>query len=353
MTNINHTNEIWKDPPKELLLSKYQVSDLGRIKNKLTGYILTQIPNRVGYISNYLRFDNGIKKTILVHRLVCFTFLENPNTLPTVNHINQIKHDNRLVNLEWASSSHQNLWVNKNQFKTRSKSVNQYDLNGTFIKTWKKIKDAANEFGINETNISSAAKGKRKTAGGFVWKYYIEHIDNEVWKECPLGTDYNKVLVSNFGRIKTNKKAPTYGTLISQGYYIIQIFNITKQKYKGMKVHRLVCLAFLDNPENKAIVNHKDEIRSNNKLENLEWVTHIENMNHSLDLNNRISKNKRSKIVVQINPTTNNIINEFVSISMASKETNVHSSSIGACCRNLKGYKTAGGFKWKFKDELE
>jgi hypothetical protein len=337
--------EIWKDLPPELLLSKYQVSNLGRIKNKRTQYILTQNPRKDGYISNSLSYDDNTTKSAIVHILIAKTFLDNPNNKPTVNHINMNRSDNRVINLEWATHSEQSFKENKKEFKLPGKSVNQYDLDGKFIKTWDKAIDAENELNISRKNILKVLKGERKQSGGFIWKYNIENtsLHGELWKECPLGTDFPKVLTSNLGRVKIKDNNPRYGTLRKNGYYDIKI------NKKTFRVHRLVCLTFLENPDSKPFVNHKDENRSNNKIDNLEWITAKDNVNHSLNLNNRIKQNKRSKIVIQIDPNTNKIIKEFHSISVASKETKANYNSISWCCKKFRGHVFAGGYKWSYK----
>jgi hypothetical protein len=161
-------------------------------------------------------------------------------------------------------------------------------------------------------------------------------IKNEIWKDCPLGNDYDKVSTSNLGRIKVKDNNPTYGTLRKNGYCDITIFNNKEKKYKSFRVHRLVCLTFLKN--------------SNNKIDNLEWMTNKENVNHSLDLNNRVKENKRSKIVIQIDPSTNKVIKEFQSISVASKQTKANYNSIRWCCKKIRGQKFAGGYKWSYKN---
>ena len=344
--------EIWKDLPKELLLSRYQASNLGRIKNKRTQYILTQNPRKDGYITNYLFLDNKVKKTMIVHILIAKTFIDNPENKPTVNHINIKRNDNRVINLEWATYSEQCYKENRKKYTTRGKSINQYDLNNTFIKTWEKAMDVENELKINRKNILKVLKGERKQTCGFIWKYNIVNtlINGEIWKSCPLGNDFDKVSTSNLGRIKVKNNNPTYGTLSKNGYYDIIVFNNKEKKFKTFRVHRLVCLTFLENPENKPFVNHKDENRLNNKIENLEWMTNKENVNHSLDLHNRIKENKRSKKVVQIDPKTHKIIKEFCSVSVASKETKINYNSISWCCRGFRGQVYGGGYKWSYLD---
>lgn len=80
----------------------YEVSNLGRIRNTKTGKFLKPTTTNGGYLRVWLYNDNT-KKEHLVHRLVGMTFINNPLNKETINHINGIKVDNRIENLEWLS----------------------------------------------------------------------------------------------------------------------------------------------------------------------------------------------------------------------------------------------------------
>ena len=92
--------EIWKPYKKD---SRYMVSSIGRIRG-IHGQILSPVEHRQGY----LRVRMG-SHSPLVHRIVAETFLANPDSKRTVNHINGIKYDNRVENLEWATQSENNM----------------------------------------------------------------------------------------------------------------------------------------------------------------------------------------------------------------------------------------------------
>ena len=275
--------EIWKDLPPELKLSKYQVSSQGRLKNKQTQRIFKVKPHIHGYISKRLILDDNSQKSFLYHVLVAKTFIENPDNKPTVNHINIIKHDNRVCNLEWATCSEQNYKENRKPYKTpnNAKPVYQMDLNGNIIKKWDKIKDAEVALSVSSKNICKVLAKQRTHTGGFKWTYVEinDYIDNEVWKKVPLGEDYQEVYASSLGRVRKNNKTTT-GTKRESGYYDIKVYNVKDKKRYSFRVHRLVCMAFHENPENKPYVNHKDLNKSNNTADNLEWVTNKENINH-------------------------------------------------------------------------
>lgn len=172
----------------------YMVSDLGRVKSVprkwAKGGILKPAPDRRGY----LRVDlskNGKKETCRVHILVMRAFKGKCPTGHEVDHINFKRDDNRLSNLsyqpkevnrgrhcpEWLVKmqklSQDPEWLRKNAEaakRTKSKPVDQFTLDGKFVKRWPSATDAARELGISKCHISSCCNGKRKSAGGYIWK---------------------------------------------------------------------------------------------------------------------------------------------------------------------------------------
>jgi hypothetical protein len=341
--------EEWRNLPEDLKLSKYQVSSLGRIKNIRTSHILStnpSTPTKEMYIRCTLFLDDKTRKHFSIHILVAKTFLPNEDNKETVNHINIKKKDNRAINLEWSSYSEQNYKENKNVWTKRGKPVIQRDLEGNFIKRWEKVSVAEKELCI--THISDALCGRIKTSGGFIWEYCEEDNKDfvgEIWKK--ISEEYD-AFVSNFGRIRKNGRNPHYGTSLESGYYRTSLFNKKENIYKNLLVHRLVCQAFLPNPDNKPMVNHLDENKSNNKLENLIWTTHSENTNHSLDLHERIVSNSRSRIVLQMKD--NKIINEYPSLYQASIKSKFCRTFIENRC--IGKYKQKGEFVWIFKTDM-
>lgn len=167
--------EIWKDI--EGYEDKYMVSNYGNVKSN--NKVLTK---QNGY--NYFRVtlsNNGKRKHFQIHRLVAKAFIPNPKNLPEVNHKDGNKQNNMVENLEWCTRSENELHCYRNNPELHKTSIiNQYDLNGKFIKQWKSIKDALKELKIN--NISACCRGKRNTAGGYIWRYerqYLSHSGEE------------------------------------------------------------------------------------------------------------------------------------------------------------------------------
>lgn len=134
------------------------------------------------------------------------------------------------------------------------------------------------------------------------------------------------------------------------GYFrIVLCKNKTRKKYF---VHRLVAQTFILNPENKPEVNHKNGIKYDNRVQNLEWVTRKENEIHAYKnglANSNGAKRHNSKAVIQLSKNSDKIIREYESIRQAERETGIHNESISMVCNNKQ--KTAGNFVWRFKEE--
>ena len=184
--------EIWKDI--EDYEGYYQISNLGRIKS-LERTIehakcgIKKVKERImknkklfGYERIGLCMD-GVIKYYFIHRLVASAFIPNADNKPEVNHINGIKNDNRVENLEWVTISENRLHAYRIglQFPSKpmtgrsgknsptSKQILQYDLNGRLLAEFVSAKDAEVNTGIN--HVYRCANGLRKSAGGYVWKY--------------------------------------------------------------------------------------------------------------------------------------------------------------------------------------
>lgn len=155
---------------------------------------------------------------------------------------------------------------------------------------------------------------------------YAVSTDGKVWT-----LDYNHT-----GKMKELKPNPIKG-----GYLQVCLYNGDTRVMK--LVHRLVSEAFIANPENKPEVNHKDEVKTNNCVDNLEWCTGEYNRNYGTR-NERAAKTltnrkDRSTPVVCLETAV-----VYPSTCEASRQTGVNQRHISECCNGK--LKTAGGFHW-------
>ncbi|HCC04014.1 MAG TPA: hypothetical protein DEP51_04060 [Clostridiales bacterium] len=188
-----------------------------------------------------------------------------------------------------------------------------------------------------------------------------EYVDKnyETWKEIKNYEGFYEV--SSLGRVrsltryvkqKNNSKKKIAGKILKpipnkNGYLMVTLSKDCKGK--RYFVHRLVADAFILNKNNKKEVNHIDENPKNNKVNNLEWVTHLENSNYGTR-GKRISKNlkewcKKNRVKKVKQVSLNGIfIKEWESAKDVQKELGINSKGISLCA--TKRRKTAGGYKW-------
>lgn len=152
--------ELWKTIKN---FERYEVSNFGNVKNKVTGRILNPTTSHQGYLYVTLCNKEGHKK-FKVHRLVAEAFIDNSEGLETVDHIDNNKLNNNALNLQW-------LTIADNVRKANNKSVSQFYKNEEFIATYASITEASRQTGIDASAITKCCKGKLFTAGGFLWKY--------------------------------------------------------------------------------------------------------------------------------------------------------------------------------------
>lgn len=195
-------------------------------------------------------------------------------------------------------------------------------------------------------------------------------INNERWFDLTplLNEEFRDIKgyegqyqVSNYGRIKSlcrlskckNEKYKiikekilrvNYGT----NKYAIVTFSKNK-KIKTFEIHRLVAEAFIPNPDNLPCVNHRNEIKNDNRIENLEWCTY--SYNNSYNGKAKKINEERKKPVLQFN-LKGKLLKEYNSITEASLKTKYDKTTISKCCNNI--IKKSKKYLWKFKEsEME
>lgn len=152
----------------------YAVTSCGKVWSYRSQKFLSPRVKENGYLEVVLSKD-GVKKAYLIHRLIAETFIPNPDNKPTVNHKDENKSHNYINNLEWMTSAENNAYGSRTQ-KT-CKPVYCIELDKVFNGG---ASEAAKELNIkSQSNISAVCLGKRKTCGGYHWRYADELLGEE------------------------------------------------------------------------------------------------------------------------------------------------------------------------------
>lgn len=157
----------------------YQVSDWGNVRSlnyKQTGKtkLLKPVKDDKGYLHVRL-YKDGKWEQKRIHRLVAEAFITNPkpNEYKQVNHKSECPMLNFACVLEWCTTKYNTNYGTciQRMADSRSKPVDQFDKDGIFIRHWKSAKEAGKQLKIHQNHIGDCARLKRKTAGGYIWKF--------------------------------------------------------------------------------------------------------------------------------------------------------------------------------------
>lgn len=181
----------------------------------------------------------------------------------------------------------------------------------------------------------------------------------EIWKNVTVHPYSDCYMVSNLGNFKRIKPCSRYMPsakklgLISQrvgtwGYKVVHLSFFGQSK--SFLAHRLVAMAFLENPLNKREVNHKDGDKFNNCVDNLEWVTPSENIQHAYNtgLIDYYDKDHHLKAVYQFD-LSKNFIKKWDTAMEVERVLGISNASIFQCCHGDRH--SAGGFLWSFTEQ--
>lgn len=173
-------------------------------------------------------------------------------------------------------------------------------------------------------------------------------MDTEIWKDIDINNFRGRYQVSNLGRVRSlmtgkiltpTPNAKGYLRVSLQGRYF---------KHKQITIHRLVAEAFLPNPNNYPCINHKDECRTNNHVDNLEWCSWAYNINYGtcnnrmLNTRNKNNAKNRERPVVQLD-LDGNYIAQYNSMAEVQRVTGIDYRVVS----NYINKKVGGnGFKW-------
>ena len=191
--------EKWKQVPIADYKDLYKVSDKGRVYSVRNKRCLVPKTSKAGYYRVSLSC-HGKTKLTSIHRLVALAFIPNPENKPTVNHINEIKMDNRVENLEWATNKEQNIHgtrlerarahtdyrarkidysvvASKHDYvklaKINSHPIKAWSISGNelmFVGEFPSQRIASDYTGVSQSKISQCVSGQKKSCKGYIFK---------------------------------------------------------------------------------------------------------------------------------------------------------------------------------------
>lgn len=343
-SKITLEGEEWKEIEG---FNNYYISTYGRVYSKINERIISEkYDEQKRYCVVTFRNNDNIKSSISVHRIVAITFIPNTENKQYVNHKDGNKKNNNVTNLEWVThkenmqhciltglrgkTNNQGTKIeyidesnNKIEFNTLQEASTHLKLSiPTITKILRKedfttskmftkicIFDKEDNLVKKCENNSEAIEFLKITPDKLrkilnnqliiddynlryvttlpnIKEIKFENEDIEEWKDIPDLENYD---ASSEGRIRNKARNKILEGSIKEGYVYV-VLN------KTYLLHRLIAQTFVENPENKPFVNHKDRNRSNNKITNLEWVTQEENCKHAKDTKPIIDNKKHCGI---------------------------------------------------------
>ena len=195
----------------------YEVSSLGNVRNKKTKRILK--PTLRGGYAVIGLCKNSKGKTIPIHRLVAIAFIPNPDNKPQVNHIDKVRNNNCIKNLEWMTSKENNIHKSSSLVQTTNQRVKVWRIDketNEKLQKYNSIEEASiwlynNGFASSKlqfkSGISTCINGKYNFSCGFKWqKAEYESLEGEEWKNIIIdGKEVANYYVSTLGRFKNSK----------------------------------------------------------------------------------------------------------------------------------------------------
>lgn len=175
-------------------------------------------------------------------------------------------------------------------------------------------------------------------------------MEEEIWKDV-VGFE-GKYQVSNLGNVRSlqNKRGSLYilkKGKTPNGYLTVSLSKNNKIHHRI--INKLVAEAFIPNPNNFSQTNHKNEIKEDNRAENLEWCTAKYNTNYG-NRNSKISKKVRKTLTTMRSRPVKCVETGQVFIFMrcAARYINDHEGTISNICNHKPGFHTAGGYHWEY-----
>ena len=332
---------------------RWQVSSEGRCRNSRGGISHGSLASS-GYCEVQICGRN-----FRVHRLVAHAFLGPPPSQAAgeVNHIDGNGSNNRRDNLEWATRSENmrhSYATNPsrgNAWSKRARPVMIRHLGSVKWTRFSSIKLAAEAVSQPYRTVLGRCR-RNSQVDGYEYKLStFQHVEipGEEWRpmiDPRSGRHVGGRMVSSQGRIKSKAGLISLGCSREDGYSSMRIKVGSKSQYRFALVHRVVAASFLGLPPSPehSQVNHKDGNKSNNAVDNLEYVTPAENIAHRFACLK--GPHPSSKAVLSRAYGTNEEWTAHPSGTSAAETLGLHQTSVSACARGL--WKQTGGYEFRF-----
>ncbi len=295
--HITNTHEMTPIPQYPHLL----ISNEGHVYSTIKNRYLKPRSDKAGYL-----FLNIRNRRYTIHKLV-ITVIRGPPSDPshTVDHIDRNVQNNHISNLRWSTRSEQCLnrrsilvakTASSKKVTINSNCIEKCNIQGEFVEMYQSVYEAARENGISSSTIRYRLKTGTPGNGDFMWKYSLKihkvsDLLNERWRNVDLGN--KNYYISNQGRVKRSIKNGSevlvhdgiQNCLTSiNGYFVLNIYIDQKtQRTKFlhqwvMEYHGQSSPSFTSNTW---VIDHIDENKTNNNIDNLQWLTLSQNSQKS------------------------------------------------------------------------
>ncbi|CAE7511518.1 unnamed protein product [Symbiodinium sp. CCMP2592] len=339
------------------MASCWQVSSCGRVKSA-KGEVTAGSLTSAGY-----RRVMILRREYYVHRLVAATFLGPPPSLKQwqVNHIDNNGSNNSVANLQYVSPTEnlQHSWDTNCDRRSNAAKMSKAVLwRACGHNSWSACSsqiEAARKLGVDVSCVSRCRRGLTASCRGSEGRYEFAPADGaepdilpgEVWMNARYPGDQHNIpglMVSDHGRILATS---SYHRLLSRGYVSPQGYCRVKKAGRHYLVHRLVAGTFLGEPELPVMeVNHIDANRSNNHVQNLEYVTRSQSMHHAYALAKAAGRTTGKAVRARRHSSDSTWL-EFSSVRSCASHTGISKDAISKTLIGQLGHCRVGA--WEFR----
>lgn len=315
----------------------YYIYDDGRVRNVKSKKFRSLVLHSGKYV---VKLSNGLDyKHVYIHRLVAEYFIPNPKKYDIVEHVNEDMLDNSVSNLRWVGKSTK---TQNRDLESLRMQIDKYDENEVLIKTYSSIEECAKDLSVSYRTVTRNTDTNNLYRGFYLRrksKPVEKIIENEIWASVEGTYEIsNKGRCWNFQTGKYLKQKFTASGYIAYTYYV-------NGKAITRGAHVLVAKAFIPNVENLPEVNHKNLNKSDNTVENLEWVTSSRNRLHAIENGAGLPQGRP---VEQLNDK-GKVIKTFPNMVLAAKAVNAPRSGINRVCLGFRN--KCRGYGWRYVEK--